>query len=353
MESVSDKWKHFERLVTAVHRAADQGAEVAWNESIAGRQFDVTIRFRRGLYQYLTVVECKEYQNPVPVEKVEAFVTKAADAQAHHAVMASTSGFQAGARKVASKHNMSLIHVTDSSEIDLSLFGAHWTGIADALHIDSIELEYADKKKKRLPDEANAMTYYVQHIVIQYGSEQATLADLIGPHLPHFGGGPDNMYKNHVINCTFGMHVVGPDDGEIPLEPLTSVHVRAGMIKARTLTSPAAFDISLLSPDVKIKNVATGEEQTFSVHGLPLGIDTVFTEGAFYEQPPLAGHYYYCDRIDGDVVTIYLVESFQVGQLIQCKYTAKAEMAKFYIPVSDKAVIQRLQRRLNQLKQTA
>lgn len=353
MESGSDKWKHFERLVTAVHRAADQGAEVAWNESIAGRQFDVTIRFRRGLYQYLTVVECKEYQNPVPVEKVEAFVTKAADAQAHHAVMASTSGFQSGARKVAGKHNMSLIHVTDSSEIDLSLFGAHWTGITDALHIDSVELEYADKKKRRLPDEANAMTYYVQHIVLQCGSERATLADFIGPHLPHFGGGPDNIYKDHVIKCTSGVHVVSPDDGEIPLEPLDSVHIRAGMIKARTLTSPAAFDTSLLSPDVKITNVGTGEEQTFSVHGLPLGIDTIFTEGAFYEQPPLAGYYYYCDRIDGDLVTIYLVESFQLGQLIQCKYTAKAETAKFYIPVSDKAVIQRLKRRLNQLKQRA
>jgi hypothetical protein len=94
MESAVEKWKHFERLVTAVHQVADQGAEVRWDETIAGRQFDVTIRFRRGLYDYLTVVECKDYEKAVPVEKVEAFVTKAADVQAHQAVMASTSGFQ-------------------------------------------------------------------------------------------------------------------------------------------------------------------------------------------------------------------------------------------------------------------
>jgi hypothetical protein len=31
-----------------------------WNEVICGRQFDVTIRYRKGLYDHLTVVECKD-----------------------------------------------------------------------------------------------------------------------------------------------------------------------------------------------------------------------------------------------------------------------------------------------------
>ena len=91
MPSTSDKWKHFERLVTAIHQAADQGAEVRWNETINERQFDVTIRFKKGLYEYLTVVECKNYEKAIPVEKVEAFVTKAAHVRADRAVMASTS----------------------------------------------------------------------------------------------------------------------------------------------------------------------------------------------------------------------------------------------------------------------
>src|SRR6266852_6674060 len=110
MPSTSDKWKHFERLVTAIHQAADQGAEVRWNETINERQFDVTIRFKKGLYEYLTVVECKNYEKAIPVEKVEAFVTKAADVRADRAVMASTSGFQQGAQEVAARHNMTLIH---------------------------------------------------------------------------------------------------------------------------------------------------------------------------------------------------------------------------------------------------
>src|SRR5207244_4065039 len=105
------------------------------NDSIGDRQFDVSIRFERGLYEYLTVVECKCYSKPVPVEKVEAFATKASDVHAHHAVMASTSGFQQGAQEVARKHNVTLIHITESSDIDLAAFGASWGDIVDALHI--------------------------------------------------------------------------------------------------------------------------------------------------------------------------------------------------------------------------
>src|ERR1700730_13796760 len=107
----SEKWKHFERLVAAIHKAADQGAEVRWNEKINGRQFAVTVRFKKGLYDYLTVVECKDYATPVPVGDVEAFVTKAKDAHANCAVIASPNGFQSGAQDVAAKHDMKLIQV--------------------------------------------------------------------------------------------------------------------------------------------------------------------------------------------------------------------------------------------------
>jgi len=51
----------------------DPAAQVKWNDSINGRQFDVTLRFRKGLYDYLTVIECKDYSSSVPVGEVEAF----------------------------------------------------------------------------------------------------------------------------------------------------------------------------------------------------------------------------------------------------------------------------------------
>jgi hypothetical protein len=43
-------------------------------------------------------------------------------------------------------------------------------------------------------------------------------------------------------------------------------------------------------------------------------------------------------------------ESFQMGSLMQSKFTAKIENAKFYVPVSDKTTIKRLDRRLAELK---
>lgn len=109
---------------------------------------------------------------------------------------------------------------------------------------------------------------------------------------------------------------------------------------------PALFEPYLLAPDVKVRNLSTGEERVFPAHDLPLGVDTVFEAGAFYEQPQLA-MYYHCDGIEGDVATLILVESFQLGQLIQARLTQKTIYAKHYVKVSDEAVLARLQRRLD------
>jgi hypothetical protein len=343
-------WKQFERLVAAIHQVADGGADVRWNESINGRQFDVTIRFRQGLYDYLTVIECKDYEKPVPVEKVEAFVTKSHDVHAHHAVMASTSGFQEGAREVAQRHSITLIHVTDSEEVDLSPFAARWAGTAELPHIDGVQLEYVDGEKKSLSQESHAMTYYVRHILTECGPQRLSLADIIECHTPRFVGGPLEVYKDHVITCRPGTRVVAPDDGEFPLRPLARIHVRAGMTRARLVTSPAPFEMHLLLPDVKVTTIASGEEATFHRHGLPLGIDTSFAEGTFYEDPNLAA-FYYCDRLDGGLAFMYLVESFQAGSLIQAHFSCPTENSKYYVPVKDNAILQRLQRRLDNLKQ--
>ena len=349
MPTASDKWKHFERLIAAIHRAADEGADVRWDEEIRGRQFDVTIRFRKGLYEYLTVVECKDSKDPVHVEKVEAFVTKSSDAQAHHAVMASTSGFQSAAQEVARKHNLTLLHVTDSADIDPSVFGARWVGTTEVLHFQRVELEYCDGERKQLPEESHKMSYYMKQVRIQCGAEQASLEDLIRGQSSEFLGAGVDEYKDCTILFPLATRVIGPDDNEIPLKPVDCVHVRAGITKARILDGPVKFDPYLLVPDVKVRNIATGGEKTFSQHSLALGVNNTFVPGRFYEQPQSA-MYYFCESIEGDVAHLYLVESFQHGQLIQAELLMKTEHANRYLPISDKAVIQRLQRRLDRLK---
>jgi hypothetical protein len=345
----SNKWKHFERLVAAFHKAADQGADVRWDEKIAGRQFDVTVRFKRGLYEYLTVVECKDYSKPVPVDKVEAFVTKAKDTHANYAVMASPHGFQSGAQDVASRHDMTLIQITESDNVDPSVFGAQFGPDIDSLHISTIELEYTDGERKQLPDEGNVMTYYVNHIMLQTGSEMRKLESVIAELSTRFDRGQLDEYRDNVVNCPSDTRVVAPNDGEIALKPIAKIHVRTGIIKSKTLTGHTLFDPSLLIPDVKVTNIRTGEENTFSPDRLGLGIDTVLEAGNFYENPQLS-MYYYCDRIEAGIATFFLVESFQLGLLIQAEITQETKYAHFYVPVTDKAVLQRLKRRLEALK---
>jgi Restriction endonuclease len=306
MSPDSEKWRHFERLVAAIHKAVDRGAVVQWNEKINGRQFDVTVRFKKGLYDYLTVIECKDYRTPVPIGEVEAFVTKAVDVHANQAVMASPAGFQSGAQEVAAKHNMTLIQVSESSDINPSIFGATWGDEIDALSIAAIELEYTDGERRKLPEQSNVMTYYVQHIVLHNPHETRTLDSLIDEFSLRFSRGDLDDYKDTIVNCPPDTRVIDPDDGEIPLKRLARIHLRTALVKAKTITGPVMFEPTLLMPDVKVKNVATGEEKTFSPHDLALGVHTVFEEGKFYEQPQ-SGNYYYCDHIDGNIATILLV----------------------------------------------
>ena len=346
------KWKHFERLVAAIHKAATDGADVRWNDKINGRQFDVTIRFRKGLYDYLTVVECKDFATAVPVEKVEAFVTKAADVQANQAVMASPLGFQSGTQEVAAKHHVELFLITESTEVDHSIFGARLGKEIPALNIVEIELEYADGKLKKLPDPPNARTYYSQKLILRNAIETCSLDSVITSLKDQLNRGTVNEYVETVIDCIPGTEVIAPDDGEFPLKVLTKIHVTAGLVQAKTLIGPTLFDPALLVPDIKAKNLATGEETTYSHASLPLGIDTVFCVGEFYAQPGI-GFYFYCDKIEGDTATILLVESYQLGILLQAELFVKTKDANWYIPVptSDEALLKRLRQRLRQIRE--
>lgn len=349
MNNKAKKWEQFERLVAAIHGAIDPAAVVTWNDSINDRQFDVTIRFRRGLYDYFTVIECKDYASAVPVGEVEAFITKAHDVKAHQAVMASSSGFQSGAQSVAQKHNVVLINLTDSPDIDLSYFGANWGPKIDAFHIKSIDLQYQDGESKSLPEAHNAMTYYVNHMSVKQGSVTTPLGELLSQRLQSFAAAEHDVYAECKVDYPEGTMLLTPDDGEFPSKLIASVVLRFALTKATTYFGPHQFDPSLLVADVDLQNLSTGESKKVSRHGLPLGTATQFEVGVFYEQPQLP-HYFYCDAIVGDLATIYLVESFQLGGLIQATLGVKTQYANFYSPVLDNKVLERLKKRLADMK---
>lgn len=342
-----NKWEHFERLVAAIHKAADAGATVKWNDKINRRQFDVTIRFRKGLYDHLTVVECKDYENAVPVEKVEAFVTKARDARANVAVLASSSGFQSGAQECADRHNITLLHVTTTDDVDPGIFGAKWGELVDTLLIEEITLEFVGGHKKQLPSRSNVLTYYAHHTILECGGKRTTLNAAIDQHLSSVGDLA--AVSDFVIPMPEGTTVVEPRDGVVPLKTLAAIHLHTQMTKARAIQGPNMIDPSALLPNVSVRNVSTGEERTFKFGELALGIGTEFAPGNFYESPTL-GYFYYCEAINGDTADMWMVESFQLGQLVQMRAKLKTESAKHYVPVTDKETLQRIQGRLDRLK---
>lgn len=113
------KWKRFEKIIAGIHILQAQGAEVTFNDSIIGkktgepRQVDVSVRFKQGFYEYLTVVECKDYATKVPVDKVEAFSKKMEDLGAWHGVMVSPHGFQKSGLTTASFDNIELFTLSE------------------------------------------------------------------------------------------------------------------------------------------------------------------------------------------------------------------------------------------------
>lgn len=113
------KWKQFEKIIAGIHMLQTQGAEVKYNDSIVGkktgrpRQVDVSIRFKEGFYDYLTIVECKDLEGRVPVKEVEAFSKKMEDLGARHGVMVSTHGFQKSAIGTARFDNIELFTLAE------------------------------------------------------------------------------------------------------------------------------------------------------------------------------------------------------------------------------------------------
>ena len=121
------KWKRFEKVVNAIHELKLEGAEVKFDDEIIGkrtgrpRQIDISARFRHGFYDYLIVVECKDYNGKIPIEKLEAFRSKIEDVGAQKGIMVSSGGFQAGAEATAKTYNIDLFTLeevkTDWSQV--------------------------------------------------------------------------------------------------------------------------------------------------------------------------------------------------------------------------------------------
>lgn len=97
------------------------------------RQFDIYWEYELGGLTYKTVIECKDYDSNVSVEKIDALIGKTQDIPDLKAVFATRKGYQSGAKIKAEKNKIDLLIVREQNDND-------WTDINGNPLIKTIHL---------------------------------------------------------------------------------------------------------------------------------------------------------------------------------------------------------------------
>jgi hypothetical protein len=358
-KKVEPKWESFERIVAAIHLAETKGASVTWNKQINGRQFDVVIRFKVGFYEYLTLIECKDYKTPVSVEKVEAFVTKAKDHKANKAIMVSASGFQSGAKEAAIRHNIELYSLRQINTLpDEVLTDVFLSFVV----VDPFGFRHDSEPAFIFSRDPNVFQYQLEHIrFTNYGDLK--IGDLIRPftqlvHPTPLPGVPEveeegfpwKRATETPIKSGWRMmdrtKLILPDNGgEIPVSEFLFTY----WAETVRLINPAGPDPTIFTSfgmQYEYKNELNDEVTLIDPTKLPMGVNTVFEEGKFYAQPQLRNFLYYCEKIDGEFADMLLVRSYQFGQLVRMQMKEPLTSAKGYIEITNEKDIENAQQSL-------
>lgn len=350
---MKDKWKKFERVVAAIHKAETAGATVTWDEDIDGRQFDVVVRFKMQFYDYLVLIECKDYKSKVKAEQVDAFVTKSSDAGANKAIMVSASGFQEGARRVARKHKIELFTlkaINDDAEDQLTDL------VISSLVIRPFGFRKTNTKEViRLTDDVNKVSYEMNNTKLaNYGGQSIgdlmrTYSQLLVPYeipgVPKFGGDfrtATDKPQQGSLTLMVGTKATFPlSEEEVPVSHFLFWY---WMEDARLMKQTIPLDPTIFTdPGLKYDytNELTGESTRINPDELPLGFDTIFKPGVFYTQPGLKFSYL-CESVSETEANISLVESYQHGILWQAEAVAPLSASVHYVEVTDEEEIVRL-----------
>lgn len=82
------------------------------------RQFDIYWEYELGGITYKTVIECKDYNSNVSVEKIDALIGKVRDIPDLKAVFATKKGYQSGAKTKADQNKIDLLVVREQNDTD-------------------------------------------------------------------------------------------------------------------------------------------------------------------------------------------------------------------------------------------
>lgn len=335
------KWRQFERIIAAIEVATSRGAEVTWDENIEGRQFDVTVRFTNGPHQYLTLIECKDHKNPVVVESVDAFATKTRDAKANKAVIVSASGFQSGCLDVARRHGIDLFRLNEQFNEPP---GADKIPLEPMLGAYDIVIHFPSARPPLpVPETNNRLDYLLAHGVVRMDGVVGSLKSLL-----------DQVMQTIPTPVEVGK----PQDMEVPLAGATMeipTLLEASPVKSLSFkvvkTMKKILPVMGMDHHLALKMnttfelldcIANKSVTTVDALDLPIGFNTAFKAGNFYTS--MLEQNYYCERIENGKVWLVLVEGYSHGRLFQARMSAKLDVSRYYLEVTDFPEVLRLQK---------
>ena len=203
------------------------------------------------------------------------------------------------------------------------------------------DLAYADGGRGALPTEPSQMTYYLHQT--RLGGGERTLMDILNNHPV------TRLDEGEQLTMSFAFdppsRLVPKDDYVFPAGDLEAVEWEIVGRMGRPLVGNVLIDPGTLAGSVVYTNALTGDEQRYALDQLPLGDGRVAPGRFYFTTIPLS--YFHCAKVERGVVTWEMIESFQCGQLIRVTFTQDQKWARSFIPVTDRKILRRLVKRLN------
>ena len=123
--------KEYENFVAKLQRAILNSKSLAIQKNIVieknknikdnngiNREFDLYWEYELGGLTYKTVIECKDYNSKINIEKIDALIGKTNDIPGLNLVFATKCGYQSGADIKAKQHGIELLIVREQNDSD-------------------------------------------------------------------------------------------------------------------------------------------------------------------------------------------------------------------------------------------
>jgi hypothetical protein len=347
--STTPKWQSFEKIIKKIHEAEMLGAEVVWDEKIKGRQFDVTIRFKQGFYDYVTLIECRDWASPIKATHVEAFVTKSRDKHANKAIIVCPNGYQSGAKDVASRHGIELFTLKQVEQMPDDLFTSVFLSF---VVIKPVGFRTNGEWVFQYSEEFETLRYQMENIRFT-GYSDLKITDLLRPFtqlvspvpLPNIPNVDENgMFKRATLTPQQGAWKMM--DNTLLLIPGSEPQIRVvdfcflyweqrAVLPQRLIVDESVY---VTPPNIQYEYKNVLNDETFIIDPATLAgsNDTELVAGKFFTQPTLKEFYYYCDGVNDEKATMFLLHSVQHGKLVRMQLSVNVSTSGDYLELTDR-----------------